>query len=115
MTGIYINGVLYDHIIDTLFSESNIVANPDWINQDAEVDTDIWSKKPLKIIYTLRVTDAEKWTLDQLLGDASAVTLVDTTYDLNVSVWVSSINATWEGDINWSKPWNIEITLTVIT
>lgn len=110
-----LNGNTLSHIIDTSFVKRSKVSIPYWINQSSEINTNVWSKKPLTIVYTVRVTDALKWTIDQILTGASAITLVDTTYGLNNSVWVSSISATWKGDVNWSKPWNIEITLTIVT
>lgn len=115
MSSIYINDVAYDHIIDTAFSESKTVATPEWINQDPELDTNIWSKKPLIIIYTSRVTDAEKWALDQLLIAHQQTYMEDDTYNIYASVWVRSINSTWEGDVDYSNPWLIEIELVVVS
>jgi len=114
MTSIYIDGKAYDHIIDTSFVNTSQVTAPDWVNQNPEIDTNIWTKKPQSIIYTLRVTDAEKWTLDQLLTAHRQIYIVDETYDVYASIWIRSINSKWEGNINWTNPWLLEIEVVVI-
>lgn len=110
-----IGGNTLIHIIDTLFSEINSVAVPNWINQSVELDTDIWTKKPLHVTYVLRCTSAVRWALDQLLTGATSTTLVDDIYSLNDTYWVASINVRWGGDVHWSKPWIVEIELINVT
>ena len=102
------------HIIDTNFVEISQVSVPDWINENPELDTNIWSKKPFSIVYIARVTDAIKWALDQLLVAHNSITLIDTIYSINDSVWIRSINARWEGNIDYTSPWLLEIELIVI-
>ncbi len=115
MTNIYINDIVYDYVIDTNFGEIKTVSTPEWINQNPEIDTNIWTKKPLIIVYTLRVTDAEKWALDQLLTAHQQVFIEDDTYSIYASVWVRNINSTWAGNENYSNPWLLEIELVVIS
>jgi len=114
MSSIYINNVAYDHIIDTNFGEAKSVSTPEWINQDPELDVNIWTKGALKIIYTLRITDAEKYVLDQLLTAHQKIFIVDDTYNIYADAWIRSINAKWEGNVNWANPWLIEIELVIV-
>ena len=66
MTSINLNGNDYNHIIYADSVEINRVSLPEWINDATpDVDTNVWNLKPLKILYTLRVSNAEKWLLDQ--------------------------------------------------
>ena len=117
MTSIVLDGNEYDHIIDTGFTESKVVHLPEWINDPTpDIDTNLWTRKIGVITYTLRVTDAEKWTLDQILTGHSLVILKDDIYRLKLSginVWLKSIEVEWEGNINWTNPW--KVTLELIT
>ncbi|MCK4500091.1 DUF2341 domain-containing protein, partial [Candidatus Babeliales bacterium] len=111
--GIIINGSNYTHIIGTDFVEINTVALPEWINDATpDVDTNVWNLKPLKVIYVLRVTHAEKWVLDQVLTGHAVVQLTDSYYEFTVqNVFMVNIEVDWEGDVNYAKPWLITIEL----
>ena len=113
MATINLNGVDYDHILDVDFVEINRVSLPEWINDTTpDVDTNVWNLKPLKIIYELRVTDAEKWLLDQILTGHASVKLTDATYGItNDDVFMIDLEAVWEGHINYANPWLITIEL----
>jgi len=112
---ITLDGNEYTHIIDTGFSEIKEVQLPEWINDEMpDIDTSVWNRSPLKITYLMRVTNAEKWTLDQILLGHQKVYIEDTTYNIRADVWLMGIEAIWEADINWSKPWRIEIELVTI-
>lgn len=117
MVSITLDGNNYDHIIDVAFVEVKTVSLPEWINDATpDIDTSVWSKKPLGIIYTLRVTDGEKWTLDQILQNHQQINLTDTTYSFtDAQVWMIELEAEWEGDINWSNPWKVTLELIYIT
>lgn len=115
MNNISINDIFYNYIIDTSFVKISQVAVPDWITQDPEIDDDVWTKKLLIIVYTLRVTDAEKWVLDQLLTAHQQVFIEDDTYNIYASTWVRNINSTWEGHIDYDNPWLLEIELVVVS
>ena len=106
-----LDGNTLTNIIDTLFSESSKISEPNWINQNPELQTTVWSKKPLKVTYVLMATDDLKWEIDQIVVGASAVTLVDTIYSINDNYWLSSVSAKWAGDKNWEYSWRIEIEL----
>ena len=100
-----------DYIIDTSFPESSTISIPNWINQLPEINTNVWSKKTLKATYVMRVTDAEKWALDQLLISAITYTLTDIIYGIDSEYWIYSISSTWEGHNDYILPWKIEINL----
>lgn len=116
MASITLDGNAYDHILDTDFVETNTVALPEWINDATpDVDTNIWNLKPLKIIYALRVTHAEKWVLDQILLAHAVVVLTDAYYGLTTeNVFMIKLEALWEGDINNANPWLVTIELILV-
>jgi len=113
MVSITLDGNDYDHILDVVFMESETVSLPEWINDATpDIDTNVWNKKPLIVKYILRVNNAEKWVLDQILTGHAIIKLTDNTYGIsNQDVWMIDIEAIWAGDINWTDPWEIEITL----
>ena len=111
MTDISLGGNTLTRVIDTLFSETSVVAIPEWVNSTPDLDMDIWSKKPLTIVYVVRVTDAMKWILDQILLAHTAINLTDTKYSINANYWLRSITATWEGSIHYAEPWGLELEL----
>ena len=111
MTTITIGSNSFD-VLDVFVVESNVVAISDWINTDIELQTNIWRKSPFEISYLIRMTSAEKWVLDQLLFGVVSTTLTDTIYSIVAESYViNSISAKWEGHINSTKPWALEITL----
>jgi len=69
----------------------------------------------LSITYTTRLTDAQKWALDVKMNAYASVTLDDTTYSINATVWITKIEATYEGNVNWALPWRYEITVIKVT
>lgn len=113
MAGITLDGNSYTHIIDTDFVEINRVSLPEWVNDATpDVDVNVWNLKPLKIIYELRVTNAEKWLLDQILTGHSSVKLTDATYGItDDDVFMIELEAVWEGHINYANPWLVTIEL----
>ena len=107
-----INGTDFNHIIDVVTKKASVVSLPEWINDSTpDIDTNVWNRKPYWIIYTLRVTNALKWILDQLLTGHTQVTLSDTIEGISGSYWVQSIEASWRGDKNWTNPWLITMEL----
>lgn len=113
MVSISLDGNDYDHILDVDFVEVNRVSLPEWINNATpDVDTDVWDLKPLKIVYSLRVTDAEKWVLDQILTGHSSIKLTDAIYGItDDDVFMIELEAVWEGRINYANPWLVTIEL----
>jgi hypothetical protein len=87
---------------------------PKYINQDTEIDTNVWSKRVTVVTYEMRVTDAEKWVLDQLLIGHTAKTLVDAIYGFNNTVWLRSIDAEYARDENDVYRWRLIIELIII-
>lgn len=108
-----LNGVIYCCILDVDFVEINRVSLPEWVNDATpDVDTNVWNLKPLKIIYTFRVTHAQKWALDQILTGHSSVVLSDGVYGIvGQDVLMIDLEAIYEGHINYAKPWLMTIEL----
>lgn len=113
MVSINLNGVDYDHIIDVDFTEINRASLPEWINDATpDIDTNVWNLKPLKIVYTLRVTHAEKWLLDQILTGHTSIKLTDAIYGItNDDVFMIGLEAVCEGNINHANSWLVTIEL----
>ena len=112
---ITINGTTFEHIIDTIFAETEVVHKPEFINNpNPIIDDAVWDRSALKVTYVIRLTDNEKWILDQFLFGHTLVNLTDAIYGLNNDVWVENIQALWSGNINWEKPWEYEVTLIII-
>jgi len=110
-----INGVTYTYIIDTEFDEGDVeLGSPEWINDNTPEFGSVWSRGRRAITYTLRCTNAQKWALDQLITGCSAITLVDSLYGFNGSVWASKIEAEWDAQTNYAYPWKIVLTLIPI-
>ena len=119
MANITLDGNDYDHVIDVGFTETNTVALPEWINDETpDINADIWNLEPLKIIYTLRVTQAEKWVLDQVLTGHSSIKLTDATYGItDDDVFMIGLKAEWIGLVNSAGvtiPWKVTIELIVV-
>jgi hypothetical protein len=93
------------------------VALPEWINDATpDIDTNVWSKKIETYTYTMRLSDAMKWTIDQILLNHALVLWVDDTRNFIVSprsAWLRKIDAAYEGDINFARPWKVTIELVV--
>lgn len=110
-----LGGASLTNIIDTLFTEINRVSIPEFVNTAPTLGTEVWSKKPMKITYILRVTHAMKWILDQKIVAYTSITLNDTTYSINTTVWITKVAVVWEGNINWAFPWRYEIEVIKVT
>lgn len=110
-----LGGTSLTNIIDTLFTEVNKVSIQEFVNTTPTLGTDVWSKKPMRITYIMRVTHAMKWTLDQKIIAYASVTLNDTIYSINTTVWITRIAAVWEGHINWAFPWRYEVEVIKVT
>ena len=107
---ISLDGIGLDFVLNLDIIESKVSAIPDWINQNPELDTNIWSRKPIKLTYTLRASDSLKWALDQLLTNHSPIKLCDDVGGIEGDVWTLSIEAEYNR-INWVKPWEIRLEL----
>ena len=107
-----IDGKTYSFVLkDAELTEISTVAEPEFVSQSVTLDENVWNKSVLEIVYVLRVTDAEKWALDQLLIAAALVALDDNIYPINDNVLVKSIEATWDARTNNTRPWLLTITL----
>lgn len=110
--GITLDGQSYTMILGTEFDEIKEVHTPEWINDASpDVDTTVWNEGVLRVTYLLRVTDVQKWALDQDLTGHTTVTLVDSEYGINHAVWVRKIEAIYDRSRNDTNRWRIIIEL----
>jgi hypothetical protein len=100
-----------DFVIDSNSDEFIKTSEPNWVNTQPEIQSDIWSKSPFMVSYTLRVQNLHKWILEQLLISGDTVTLIDTVRSINDTYWLSLLEVEWDGDFNWDYPWRIEVEL----
>jgi hypothetical protein len=114
MTQITLNSINYDFVLRTDITKGSLVMMPKYINQPAEIDTNVWSKRATVVTYEMRVTDAEKWTLDQLLTGHTVTTLVDDIYGWNNNVWVRKIDVEYARNENDTYRWRLTIELIII-
>ena len=113
MTQITLNGIGYDFILRTDITKRSQVMMPRYINQSAELDTNIWSKRVIVVTYEMRVTDAEKWNLDQLLTGHTEKVLIDDIYGFKHYVWLQSVDANYARDENDIYRWRLTIELII--
>ena len=93
MTSITLDGATYDFILEFGADEASNVAIPEWINQDPEIDTNVWSKEKEIITYTLKVTESERNTLRTSFLKHTLVKLTDGMYGIsNEDVWMASMD-----------------------
>ena len=115
MASITLNLVEYDYIIDTeILTGENLATLPEFINQSPSVDTNVWNKNVERVSYTMRVSDAQKWVLDQLLASCTAVALVDATYGYTNNVWCTGIRAEYNRKKNDTYRWEITVELIIV-
>ena len=115
MTQITLNNIDYDFILRTDITKRSRVMMPKYINQVPEIDTNVWSKRATVVTYEMRVTDAEKWVLDQLLEGHTTIILVDDIYGFNHNVWLRSIEVDYTRDENDIYRWRLIIELIIIS
>jgi len=112
---ISIDGNYFSHIIDSLFNEKNDIPEPDFVNQDTiDLDINVWNRDLLSVTYVIRMSTAGRWLLDQLLIAHEPINLTDVKYGINGNIWIKTIREKWDGEINWSKPWQVELNLIII-
>jgi hypothetical protein len=113
---LWIAGVNYDYVIglDLFFSKKAQVS--DFVSQSlSDIDPTVWVKKKALLVYTLRVTDYEKWTLDQLLAGHQIINVLDGNYSFYIDAWLSGLRAYREPERNWVKPWRLEVSLIALS
>lgn len=115
MASITLNSATYDYILDTeIRTGENFAALPEFINQSPSIDTNIWNKKVERVTYKMRVSDAQKWVLDQLLAGHTVVALVDATYGYANNIWCNSIEAIYNRKQNDTYRWEITVELIIV-
>lgn len=119
MVSIILDGSTYAYIVDTLFSETSDVSEPEFLNQGSTpqagvtLDENVWNKGPFKVTYVMRVTSEQKWVLDQLLHTHGSINLTDATYGINDNAFVTKIEAEWNPN-NHNYPWTLTVDLVLI-
>lgn len=89
---------------------------PKWVNQDAAVESYIWNECVLDLTYTCRMTNQERYYMDELFQDHQKYQFSDYIHNLfsiagnDNGVWISEIEVQWD-DKNWVKPWLVTIHL----
>lgn len=87
----------FDDIMDFTISQETDVAIPNWVNQSAEIDTNVWNKKLKRMTYTVRLSDAVLYSLLQMLTAHTAITFYDYIHGpTNKTAWLSSVSASWK-------------------
>lgn len=97
-------------LIDFEISTVKKVQLPKWINETEVMETSFFNKEVSKIQYIVRVTDAQKWRIDNLLRNHTLVNLTDTIYGINSNVLVISagINLSFKRN---GYPWEATIVM----
>jgi hypothetical protein len=108
-----INSILLDFIIKFDKVKRNKVFQPLWIDQIENIDTRVYNTFAIKVEYTIRATDTQKYIFDQMLRSHTLVKLYDDINDLYGNIWVDSVNPMWVGDWNYLRPWEIVITCII--
>ena len=108
-----LGGTVLDHIIDWGSRETTMVSTPDFVNTATPtVDEDIWSREPEIIIIVCREDAVDKWAIEVSADALAAVNLVENGD--TKSVWILGIRSHYEGYVNRSKPWLMEIELIAV-
>ena len=108
-TGIYL-GFITD--FERVHEKNVQVSN--WLNQapTTQISYSFYNNRLVKLSYTFRASDEDKYYVDQLLLLHSLISLTDTINNIGNadSVFINEINANWTSD-NWLRPWIITISL----
>jgi hypothetical protein len=108
-TGIYLGFVTgFERVHEKNVQVSN------WLNQapTTQISYTFFDNKLVKLNYTFRASDEDKYYLDQMILLHELVSLTDLTniiYNTD-SVWISEIDSRYTSD-NWDRPWIISIGL----
>lgn len=99
---------------DFILSFSKTVANtvmiPEWLNQPAIIDTNVYNREVTKLEYTFRASDIDKYTADKILLAHSKVNLIDYINQITGDVWMTNIQARYT-PLNFDRPWEVTVTL----
>ena len=105
-----------DHIIDFKSAQTNQVVIPSWINNSPSIMSAIWNKTKEALGYTVRLTDAELYSLIQLMITHTLLDFGDSEYYGITAkyAWVESWLAEYDGEINAIKPWKVELKIVTM-
>lgn len=113
--GIILNGVPYYNVVgNPEFEDSTTIGKDSFLNTNPLLDSGIWSKDALQVTYNIRCTSEQKYNLKLLIKNASLVNLTDEQYAINNDVWCEDLVADYQGDVDWSYPWLITLTMIIV-
>lgn len=109
-----IDNIELDFIINFDISNINYVQLPKWINQTESMNENFYNRTSISVSYKCRVSDANKWIIDQKFRNHAFVYLKDGIHNIfSQSAWIKRVQADWT-DTNWEREWIVTITLIVI-
>jgi len=88
-------------VLDKSLIENQVVALPEWLNEERVIDYNVWSKKRDIIELTARLTNAEVWKLEGLWHELFKIGFANEVH----TVWMLSAEYEWRGDENSERPW----------
>ena len=98
--------------IDFTNEQEVMPAISDFLNNEPDIQTDIWLKKKETVDYTIRQTDAELAALFTCLEDHGIVLLNDSTYSyIDEQVIITKVEAAYDAQTSWAYPWLITLEL----
>lgn len=109
-----LDGTTLSHILDFLSEETTSVSIHGWVNEGTvsnNVDTDVWNRELERIFINCRVSDDDKDTIETSADGLATVTL--SVNAVNYTVWIHRIGSHYEGDINATLPWRLDIELII--
>lgn len=105
----------FERTIDFNAEQTSSIPIPAWINNSTELSNLIFNKSKEKVDYTTRLTDEELYILIQIMEGHDLVVLDDSEYySTNMHCWIGDWTATYDGDINATRPWNVVIILVTM-
>lgn len=106
---VVINRYTYKNVLDVSYDHVSKSTLPKWINELEAINTKVWNRNIQRISYVLRVSDIEKWKLDQLLKQHRTVTIRDIPSEHYFMVWIISMGVELESKVNAKYPWKVTI------
>ena len=99
-----------EYIIGFNINSEDIVQLPKWLNQEETIIETFHNKEISTIEYVVRLSDSEKWDIDNILRNHELITLTDTIYGIDNDTYLVNV----EYDYTFSHfpyYWNSKITL----
>ena len=102
------------NLLDFNSTESNNVAVPSWVNQNPDIDENVWTKKIEMITYVVRVSDSDYKKLRDLQNSHALITYNDDVFGkVDAQCWINNLEAEYSGNENFVLPWTVTLVLAV--